>query len=180
MGSPDVRRRLVWFVTVCALVGGCGGGADIADVATTTTGPPSVATSSAPPAATVTTQPPALPTGDLEVTGTEYAYSFVSPVAPGPRTLRFRNGGTEYHELIFGRMVDGATASSVVASPTFTALVPDAQTTSADPQQSAQIPVDLQPGSYILVCYTQTEAGERHVDLGMVATLVVGAASTGA
>jgi hypothetical protein len=203
-GPDGPWRRVLGPMAIASavVVAGCSSGDSIGDVlaATTTVAPtiPGSASGSSPTPAsaadgssastlpTKTTASGAATTADptgsttastpleaFEVIGLDYEFRHAATI-PSTELVRFRNMGAENHELVFGRIVDGATMADVLAAPDFSAVVPDSVVAVAEPGQTAEVAVSpLEPGSYILVCYVATAAGEAHVDLGMVSTVEV-------
>lgn len=176
----------VSFLAAVALVGGCGMGDSVGEVlvSTSTVAPsPSSTSSSAPTATSATstsatstsatsTSVPPLVLKAFDVAGLEYEYRH-APTIPPTGLVRFTNEGLEDHELILGPIVAGNTVADVLAAPDFSAVVTDPIAVTAAPGETTEIAVPIIPGTYILVCYIQNDAGESHVDLGMVSTLEV-------
>lgn len=108
----------------------------------------------------------------FDVVGLEYEYRHPRTIAP-TGLLRFTNEGIENHELIFGPMVAGVTVADVLAAPDFSAVVTDPVAMIAAPGETTEMVVSIDSGTYILVCYVANDAGESHVDLGMVSSVEV-------
>jgi len=118
------------------------------------------------------------PTADATVQMTEYAFT-APKVDAGTVTLEFKNAGKENHEFIVVKFAEGKTSADVDAW--FEGGLqgePPAQfyggSHDFEPGLSVFFTVDLDPGTYTLVCGVETDDGKNHADdLGMMTEFTV-------
>jgi hypothetical protein len=121
----------------------------------------------------------------VEVRGDEYAYVMADRIDGGTVTMRFTNTGEELHEYALARLDEGKTSADVDAyladpasleggPPEWIEDVGGVPTLSQDEEVS--ITRDLEPGTYVLLCFVPAPDGRPHVAHGMVRTFDVGEA----
>jgi len=107
----------------------------------------------------------------------EYAIGLDQTEVAGPDVvLDGRNGGAEEHEMLVLRLDDGATVADLLrgTGPGLPDGISYVGQTVVRPGEEAQLVlVDLDPGTYAVVCLFPTERGTPHVALGMEATFEV-------
>jgi hypothetical protein len=123
-----------------------------------------------------------------EVQATDYSFANIPDELPaGPTSFEFSNEGDELHELLIVRKNDGVTdsAEDLLALPEDEAMGKVTMLGSpafAEPSQTDDKVVDLEPGDYIAVCFIpmgMTSAdgpppdGPPHFTQGMVAEFTV-------
>jgi polyhydroxyalkanoate synthesis regulator phasin len=114
----------------------------------------------------------------VDVTATEYAFELGSTsVAAGPVAFTMTNAGEEEHELSFGRLADGVTLEQILAfegDPEAEGLATDlGGECCLEPGGAGVVNVDLQPGTWALVCFLDSPEGPPHALLGMATTIEV-------
>jgi hypothetical protein len=114
----------------------------------------------------------------VDVTATEYAFALGSTsVAAGPVAFTMTNAGEEDHELGFGRLADGVTLEQLLAfegDPEAEGLATDlGGECCLEPGGAGVVNVDLQPGTWALVCFLDSPEGPPHAVLGMATTIEV-------
>jgi uncharacterized cupredoxin-like copper-binding protein len=120
----------------------------------------------------------ALPTADVALSLTDYAFGFSAPLTAGTHVLRIRNNAAQTHELVLVKLADGKSAQDFVAwvekmdgPPPAT---PVGGVTGIAPGGENQITVSLTPGRYAIVCFVADAAdGKPHVAHGMVQEVAV-------
>jgi hypothetical protein len=117
----------------------------------------------------------------VDVTATEYHFAGLPDDLPAGRTsIHFVNDGTEEHEMVLFRRDDDSNASfeeltadgpgPLFEAATFAGVV------FASPDQEAYTALDLEPGTYFMVCTIPTggvEDAEPHLAHGMHQTVEV-------
>lgn len=106
------------------------------------------------------------------VVGTEYAFDMPDEVEGGVLTMDFVTEGQEPHEFALGRFQPGKTLDDLVEvldrgqePPSW---VEDISGVPAmTPGEQISITRELQPGTYVFVCFIPAPNGEPHFDLGM-------------
>lgn len=115
----------------------------------------------------------------------EYGFEFPDSIAPGRQVLAVTNNGQEPHELLLARSPVPVTVEQVIelvtnesedenatptgGGPSFAEIVPVGGVGWISPGESAWTEVDLQPGTYIALCFVfDPETGLPHVAMGMV------------
>ena len=113
----------------------------------------------------------------VEVVIEEYAFGLEETEVDGPTVvLEGNNAGTEDHEMLVLRLDDDATTDRILREPG--PGLPDGvdyvgQATVPVAQEVELVLVDLEPGTYTLVCLFPTPRATPHVALGMEATFTV-------
>ncbi len=117
----------------------------------------------------------------VDVTAVEYAYQGApTELDAGRVSFAMRNDGVEEHEMVLFRLNDGVEASSfdelmaegedAMANLTFTGVA------FGGPDTTSYTAVDLEPGTYFLVCFIPVGGGEDgppHFMEGMHQTITV-------
>lgn len=115
----------------------------------------------------------------------EYGFEFPDSIAPGRQVLAVTNNGQEPHELLLARSPVPVTVEQVIelvtnesedenatptgGGPSFAEIEPVGGVGWISPGISAWTEVDLQPGTYIALCFVfDPETGLPHVAMGMV------------
>lgn len=134
------------------------------------------------------------PVADATITEMDFSFGGVDTLAAGPQVLAVTNEGQQPHMFDFFQVPDGTTMEQVQA----TLSTPDNATPAPGGLQESDITmvsggqvlmqssgttvwmdVDLQPGTYVLVCFVIDPAtGMPHAMEGMVSLFQVGAAAT--
>jgi uncharacterized cupredoxin-like copper-binding protein len=160
------RRVLVVLVAGLAVLGAgrvlnskktgtSSGGQSAGGVTATTT-----AASSGPTAVTVT--------GGEKSDGTYYFTVTPMSVKAGPTTITFKNVGTKEHEVVVLKTDTPADKLKVDANHAVSESDSVGEDSETEPGKTKSTTIDLQPGSYVLVCNI-----ERHYEKGMYGTLTV-------
>jgi hypothetical protein len=110
----------------------------------------------------------------VDVTATEYSFALASPtLTAGPNALHLINGGQEDHELSFARIGEGHTLQEALefeGDPEAAGLIvdPSGDSGAIGPGEDIFLNVDLEPGTYGLVCFVEAADGTPHAFKGMV------------
>jgi len=93
----------------------------------------------------------------------------------GQGTFRVQNAGTNPHEIAFYRVADGTTYDDAVAIITGEKQVtgpppvsPAGGVTAISPGQVGGMVLDLEPGTYVALCFLPAPDGQTHFQHGMV------------
>jgi hypothetical protein len=115
-----------------------------------------------------------LPDADATVTAAEYQFT-PSGIKAGRNRIEFRNAGAQWHHLIVAKMNPGATIADVKRFFRTERGRPPIEETNAeetavlDGGESQLTEVELQSGSYALLCFIPDRAGgPPHVAKGMI------------
>lgn len=119
--------------------------------------------------------------GEVAVTALDYEFEAPDEVAAGETTITFENAGQEDHELALGELLDGKTIDDVNAllekgppsqpPPWFRDV---GHTFAKSGQDGKPIEVDLEAGTYVMLCFVPAEDdGTPHALLGMVEDFTV-------
>lgn len=120
-----------------------------------------------------------MPAADLVITGEDDAEGASYWFGDAPETLdagahlvEFRNDGSELHEFVLARLPDGMTPDEAFEAELegSTWLGGPAPFGPGDRQLMR---LDLQPGTYVLLCFWENDEAVPHVDLGMLSEIVV-------
>jgi uncharacterized cupredoxin-like copper-binding protein len=97
-------------------------------------------------------------------------YLTVTPgsVKAGPTTIMFKNVGTKVHEVVVLKTDTPAGNLKVGANHEVSEDASVGEDSETDPGKTKTTTIDLQPGSYVLVCNI-----ERHYEKGMYGALTV-------
>lgn len=120
----------------------------------------------------------AMPSADVTITMREYSYTLSQPLTPGHHVIAVVNAGQQTHDLMFSKLAKGKTSKDYAAwieSPHGTSPVtPMGGTTDVGPGGTALFQVDVEPGSYSLLCHVRdTKDGKPHDAHGMVLDVAV-------
>lgn len=146
----------------------------------------------APVAITVTGEAPAgqpAPAADLRIETTEYSFTFPETLAAGTHVVELANVGQQPHFIGLARVPDGTTLEDVnglfamfdnpSATPAPDSLsFADIQSVLDTADQSSGVTawytVDLEPGTYLAVCFVPDQAtGVPHAFMGMTQLVTV-------
>jgi hypothetical protein len=117
--------------------------------------------------------------GVIEVKGAEYAFVMPDQVEGGVVTFETSNIGKEIHEYAFGRLDQGKTIEDVKALLEKGPGEPPAWFTDLggvpvlSPGEEITLTRDLEPGTYVFLCFIPSPKGVPHVNLGMIKELQV-------
>lgn len=116
----------------------------------------------------------------IDVRGDEYAYVLPDRIEGGVVAMRFTNTGKELHEYALGRLADPGAAAELrdaIAKndrDRFMELVDDVGGVPAlSPGEEVSITRELDPGTYVLLCFVPAPDGMPHVAKGMLRTFEV-------
>lgn len=120
------------------------------------------------------------PAADVEVTLTDYDFTFSTPLTAGHHTLKITNTATQEHEMFIARLDSGATVQGLVTwlrsgmkgRPPVT---PNGGVVGLAANGGHTLLVmDVRPGTYGLYCFVpDAHDGKEHVDHGMIKQIVV-------
>ena len=120
-----------------------------------------------------------LPEPDIEISGSDYALGVPTTVEAGEVAIRFRNAGSEPHEMAIVQLPEGVTVEQLLALFGGEASEPEGPLPwmggvgSIMPGASQVATLNLEKGSYALICFVPNAQGVPHAFLGMVAELSV-------
>lgn len=114
----------------------------------------------------------------VTVTARDFAFAAPSEIPAGLTTLRLENLGPEMHHAQLVRLEDGHTLDELIAraragdvAPEWAVLVGGPNVPA--PGQTSEVTVDLEAGSYAIVCIIPSADGVMHLMKGMVKPLTV-------
>jgi hypothetical protein len=112
------------------------------------------------------------------VTATEFAFAGPDTIQAGWTTFHLVNDGTMFHHLDIARVDSGKTMADVEAAlkskgPPPKWLVDVGGPNAPDPKAQANATLNLQPGSYLMLCYVDMPDGVPHMAKGMVRPFTV-------
>jgi uncharacterized cupredoxin-like copper-binding protein len=154
--------RLLAPVALVAAVAACSGTPGASPSGSPATDAPSMAPSMDPsvaPSGDASMAPSASADAtQIDVVGTEYAFSDFDTDLSGPTSFAFRNEGEELHEMVIVRKNDGVTMTfeELLALPDdeVFAQIQFLGQTMAEPGQTAPDVITAeQPGEYLMVCF---------------------------
>ena len=129
---------------------------------------------------TPSTQARTMPTSDLTLTLTNYAFTFSSPPTQGPHAIRIVNNGTQEHEAEMFRLEKGKTGEDI-ANWVSTGMQgpppgsPLAGISPMSPGKENTLLLTLSAGNYALICFApDTKDGKPHAAHGMIYNFKVG------
>jgi hypothetical protein len=120
------------------------------------------------------------PENRVEVEGNEYAFSMPDQIEGGVVTLAVSNSGKQLHEYVIARLAPGKTPQGLLAflreNPdggppewvTFVGGVP-----LLSPGREIAVTRELEPATYVMLCFQQAPDGKPHVEHGMVKSFEV-------
>jgi uncharacterized cupredoxin-like copper-binding protein len=117
--------------------------------------------------------------GVIEVKGAEYAFVMPEQVEGGVVSLEISNVGKELHEYALGRLEQGKTLADVKKvlaqgegePPSWFKDVAGVPLLS--PGEEITITRELQPGTFVFLCFVPSPKGVPHYDLGMLKSFEV-------
>lgn len=126
-------------------------------------------------------------TGELAITGTDFAFELPASVPAGVTKITMKNAGKEDHQAQLVRIAEGKTMEDL--SKALQAPDPSAALalvtlaggpTAVPPGASGSATVKLEPGAYAFLCFFAGADGVPHIAKGMIAPLeVTGPAAAG-
>ena len=140
---------------------------------------------------TVTGEMPAVedPAGVIDIGLVDMDFVVADTLAAGPQIWRIQNNGLQVHHLVMLGVPDGTTEDDVMelaamfagppASPAAAPAINPEEVTDEyftllfSRGQFNLVEVDLEPGTYAMVCFMPDPSGTPHVMLGMVEIVVV-------
>ena len=119
------------------------------------------------------------PAADVNVTLKDFEIVMPNSLTPGMHTFKVTNAGPSVHHLIYARLLPGKRAADLLAGGPEAPPPIDVMTVGGiealDITQRGWVPADLQPGTYVAVCFIPDEAtGQPHAALGMLREFTVG------
>ncbi|MBW3633731.1 MAG: hypothetical protein KY456_11965 [Chloroflexi bacterium] len=135
------------------------------------------------------------PAADVTVTMFEYDFSLEGTLAPGSQVIAVTNVGAQPHEMFMVRSpesvteeqiaqileleMQGATPAPDADLPNPDEFIPVTGMTPLSTGRTGWIPVNLEPGTYIMVCFVpDIESGMPHAFDGMYEVITVGGEAT--
>lgn len=114
----------------------------------------------------------------VPVTGVDFAFEGIPADVPaGPVAFEFTNDGDAAHEMVIFKLGEGVDLDALLASEEEPSEeeAQDVGGTFAPPGEGGVYAnVDLDPGTYAVVCFVPGPEGKPHYDLGMKTTFEVG------
>jgi len=123
---------------------------------------------------TPSSQARAMPSSDVTLTLTNYAFSLSAPLTAGRHTIQVVNHGTQIHEAVLFRLEPGKTGEDVFnwVGGGFQGPPPGAPLGGGGPEAPGKIntwPVDLTAGHYALICFLpDSKDAKPHAAHGMI------------
>lgn len=133
-------------------------------------------------AAATSSAAPSDPPADFEVDMREMQFVGIPESVPAGRSvLRVTNGGTEWHEAVIMHVADGATVDGLIDEFSAMGDGPDdglvdsivGGSAVVSPGITTWMVVDLEPGTYAMVCLVPNDDGVIHAMLGMIGVFTV-------
>ena len=120
--------------------------------------------------------PPAAPPV-VEIVANDYAYTAPDTIPGGFVTLRVRDEGKELHHVTLFKLGEGKTVSDLMTAMAAGGPIPWAQEYGGPntpvPGAVSEATVELEPGSYAMVCLIPSADGMPHMAKGMVKAITV-------
>jgi hypothetical protein len=127
------------------------------------------------------------PEADVEVSLVDFAFAITAELKTGEQLWEIANLGEQPHEMFVFRVDDDATLSDVTEALTTAMMSAEAGPpempfetafawTPMSPDTRAWVEVDLEPGTYAVVCFipdTMSEAMVSHLEHGMIRLVTV-------
>lgn len=115
---------------------------------------------------------------DVSLTLSDYKFAFSQPLASGKHMLHITNSASQSHEIVISRLAPGKTAKDLAAWVDKQVGPPPGEPvagiTGMAPGLTNDIPLDLKPGNYALLCFLpDMKDGKPHVMHGMMQDIVV-------
>ncbi len=125
------------------------------------------------------------PAAPITITARDYSFDAPDAVSAGPVSFVLQNEGQEPHHAQFVRLNDGVTLEQFGAAlrqgPTaaFPLVTFRGGPAITDPgRTSFAVTLDLEPGTYLMLCFIESPDGVPHLAKGMVRPFVVAAPPT--
>lgn len=120
----------------------------------------------------------------VDVTLSEYAFQASKASVPaGPITFDVTNAGAESHHMMVGKLHEGETRESFLATfeesgegAAMATIDSSGGITALAPGESGEVVSHLEEGSYLFICYMPAPDGTRHLMLDMLTDFTVTAA----
>ncbi|MCC6927834.1 MAG: hypothetical protein IT359_02475 [Gemmatimonadaceae bacterium] len=130
-------------------------------------------TVTAPPAAVAAT-----PASDITVQMTDYDWALSTPLTAGKHVIRLENQSQQSHEMFIARLDAGRTKEDFLKwGMTYQGAPPGKAiggTTGQKKGDVVYLPVELEPGNYLLVCFVpDAKDGKPHLAHGMIKEIAV-------
>ena len=117
----------------------------------------------------------------VDVTLSEYAFQASKASVPaGPITFDVTNAGAESHHMMVGKLHEGETRESFLATfeesgegAAMATIDSSGGITALAPGESGEVVSHLEEGSYLFICYMPAPDGTRHLMLDMLADFTV-------
>lgn len=114
-----------------------------------------------------------MPTADVNVTMTDYAWEVSTPITTGKHVIRLENAAVQPHEMFIVKLAPGKTAMDYVTWAEKPAGPPpgDAMggTTAMTKGMPAFVSIDFAPGEYAMICFIpDAKDGKPHFVHGMI------------
>lgn len=116
---------------------------------------------------------------EMLVTAEEYVFTAPAETTGGWKAIRLRNRGRDIHHVQLLRLSDGKTVEdfdrALATDPTQLPhwVVRYGGVNSVMPGEEAMVLLDLDPGSYVLICGIPDQQGRPHAVRGMIKPLTV-------
>ncbi len=119
-----------------------------------------------------------LPTADVTVTMTDYAWDIAPALTAGKHTLKLTNTAAQSHEMFLAKLDSGKTADDLAKwGQTYKGAppaMPIGGISGMAKGGEAYLSVDLAPGEYVLICFLpDAKDGKPHLAHGMIKQLKV-------
>lgn len=115
----------------------------------------------------------------VAVRAKDYAFEAPTQIPSGMTTFRLVNDGTVLHHIVIMRLDSGKTMTDLTKamadtkSPPPVWMVPMSGPNAPDPTRESNATVDLQPGSYAMICLIDMPGGVPHFMKGMTHAFTV-------
>ena len=124
---------------------------------------------------------PPVPEADVEVTMIDFAYTVPIEIPAGPQRWHIQNRGTHLHDMLVLPLDDNMSAGAFnellqrALSGDDEGVPEEVAFWVASPGTQGWIAIDLEPGTYALICTLpdMSGSGRFHADLGMRQTIIV-------
>lgn len=110
----------------------------------------------------------------VDVTATEYSFTFDEPIAAGPTSFVLVSEGAQAHFLSLFKLGEGVTLEEALSEDS--AEYEDTGTSAlaaAGGEDEEVINADLEPGTYGMACFLPDPDGKSHAEKGMTAEFTV-------
>jgi hypothetical protein len=190
MQGEERAMRVLAILLTGAVLQACGGGGE-SDARTSESQAREVAAGEPAGRSSATTtageERAATPSG-VTVVAKEYTFVLPTPLAAGVTTIRLSNEGREGHHMQLYRLEQGKTAADLLntirgggpGQPLPQWVVEVGGPNGVMPGEEVEATFELEPGSYVAVCWVPDSAGVPHLMKGMVQAFEIPAGSAGA